>query len=267
MSKRETVNFISNGVKLNAYFFHGNGRGNKPTVIWLHGIPGGREEGKSKLAEDLCKSGINVLRFNYQGIWGNKGEFTLVSSLNDLTCAMDFLTKKENTSKYNIDTGRIILAGYSYGTAVALAGALYDERIENIICIALCDYSYFGRQYMDPYSKLKEFLEEAVDGVFSDKTIFKQDPHFFLNNLKDNTARYDIVRHAEKLLSKKILMISGLDDTICPVEDHLLPVYRRLKELEHKNLKMKINNCGHEPPGDLTETISEWIDENVRKPE
>lgn len=265
MYNPEKINFNSNGIRMNAYFCHGHGKGKKPTLIWLHGIPGGPENGKTELTKELCKSGMNVLRFNYQGIWGIKGEFTLMNSLNNLKDAISFLTGKDNTSKYSIDVSKIVLAGYSYGTAVALAGALYDERIENIICIALCDYSYFGRQYMDPYSKLREFLEEAIEGVFSDRTFLKQDPYLFLNNLKDNIVKYDIVRHADKLLSKKILMISGIDDTVCPVEDHLFPLYRRLRELEHKNLKMEINKCGHEPPPDLHGIISRWINENVRK--
>jgi len=263
MNTPKKINLISNKIKLNAYFYEGIGKGNKPTLIWLHGIPGGREEGKVEMSIKLSKEGLNVLRFNYQGIWRNKGEFTMSNSLIDLTAIINFLNRKENFTRFKIDTSRLVFAGYSFGTAVALVGALYDERIKNIICIATCDYSYFGRQFMDPYSKIREFLEDAVEGVFSDKTIFKQDPYLFLKNLSDNISKYDIVKHAEKLLSKKILMISGIDDNLCPVEDHLLPVYRRLRELEHKNLKLEINKCGHEPPPDLHDKISGWIKENV----
>jgi len=263
MNKPKKINLLSNKIKLNAYFYEGIGKGNKPTLIWLHGIPGGREEGKAEMSKKLCNEGINVLRFNYQGLWGSKGEFTMSNSLIDLTAIINLLYKKENISKFKIDTNRLVFTGYSFGTAVALVGALYDERIKNIICIATCDYSYFGRQFIDPNSKIREFLEDAVEGVFSDKTIFKQDPYLFLKNLSDNISKHDIVRHAEKLLSKKILMISGIDDNVCPVEDHLLPVYRRLRELEHKNLKLEINKCGHEPPPDLHDMISGWIKENV----
>lgn len=263
MNTPKKINLVSNKIKLNAFFYEGAGNGNKPTLIWLHGIPGGREEGKAEMSKNLCKEGINVLRFNYQGIWGTKGEFKMSNSLIDLTATINFLYQKENISKFKIDTDRIVFAGYSFGTAVALVGALYDERIKNIICIATCDYSYFGKQFIDPYSKIREFLEDAVEGVFSDNVIFKQDPYLFLKNLSENISKYDIVRHAEKLLSKKIFMISGIDDNVCPVEDHLLPVYRRLRESDHKNLKLEINKCGHEPPPDLTGLILGWVKENV----
>lgn len=263
MNTPKKINLVSNKIKLNAFFYEGAGNGNKPTLIWLHGIPGGREEGKAEMSKNLCKEGINVLRFNYQGIWGTKGEFKMSNSLIDLTATINFLYQKENISKFKIDTDRIVFAGYSFGTAVALVGALYDERIKNIICIATCDYSYFGKQFIDPYSKIREFLEDAVEGVFSDNAIFKQDPYLFLKNLSENISKYDIVRHAEKLLSKKIFMISGIDDNVCPVEDHLLPVYRRLRESDHKNLKLEINKCGHEPPPDLTGLILGWVKENV----
>ena len=263
MNEPKKLNLISNKIKLNTYFYEGTGKGNKPTLIWLHGIPGGREEGKAEMSKNLCKEGMNVLRFNYQGIWKNKGEFTMSNALKDLTAVINFLHRKENITKYKIDTGRIVYAGYSFGTAVALVGALYDERIKNIICLATCDYSYFGRQFIDPYSKIREFLEDAVEGIFSDKAIFKQDSYLFLKNLSDNISKYDIVRHAEKLLSKKIFMISGIDDNVCPVEDHLLPVYRRLRELDHKNLKLEIIKCGHEPPANLMELILGWVKENI----
>ena len=263
MIKSEKINFVSNKIKLNAYFYSGLGKEKKPTLIWLHGIPGGREDGKAEISKKLNKAGINVLKFNYQGIWGNKGEFILENALKDLSTAIDFLTKKENTEKFKIDKNRIVLFGYSYGTAVALTGALSDERIKNIICLAVCDYSYFGREFMDPHSGIREFLEDAVEGVFSKKEYFKQDPRLFLNNLSYNISRYDIVRHAEKLKSKKILMICGSDDNICPVEDHLLPLYRKLREYGHENLKLEINNCGHEPPPDLAEKITGWINNNV----
>lgn len=263
MNEPKKINLVNSDIKLNAYFYEGTGKGNKPTLIWIHGIPGGREEGKAEMSKNLCKEGINVLRFNYQGIWDNKGEFTMSNALKDLTAVINFLYKKDNITKYKIDTGRIVYAGYSFGTAVALVGALYDERIKNIICLATCDYSYFGRQFIDPYSKIREFLEDAVEGVFSDKTIFKQDPYLFLKNLSDNISKYDIVRHAEKLLSKKIFMISGIDDNVCPMEDHLLPVYRRLRELDHKYLKLEIIKCGHEPPANLMELILGWVKENI----
>jgi predicted esterase len=219
--------------------------------------------GKSEISLDLSKAGMNVLRFNFTGLWGNKGKFTMSNALKDLTAAMDFLNTKENIKQLKIDSGKIILAGYSFGTAVALIAALYDDRIENIFCIAVCDYSYFGRQFTDPHSKIKKFLEDAIEGVFSDKTFLNQDRYLFLKKLSENTKKYDIVRHAEKLLFKKILMVCGIDDNICPVEDHLFPVYRRLRELEHKNLKLEINKCGHEPPPDLQKIIIKWIKENV----
>lgn len=255
MRRPEKIDIISNRIKLNAYFYAGMGKGSRPTLIWLHGIPGGFEEGKSELAINLSKAGINVLRFNYQGLWGNEGKFIFTNSIKDLSAVNDFINNKENVKKYKIDTARILFAGYSYGTAVVLAGALYDERIENIICIANCDYSYFGRQFIDPNSKIRQFLDDAVKGVFSNKEIFKQDPSIFLKKLSENTGKYDIVKHAEKLLSRKILMISGIEDNMCPVEDHLLPVYRRLRELGHKYLKMEIRKCGHEPPANLQKII------------
>lgn len=261
MTKPVKINLNSNKIKLNAYFYHGAGKGIKPTIVMLQGIPGGREDGNPEMSVKLRKAGANVLRFNYQGAWGFKGEFILGNALKDLSAVIDFLTKKENTAKFQIDSKKIIFVGYSYGTAIALIGALNDERIKNIVCVANCDYSYFGREFMDPHSSIREFLEDAIEGVFSDKEFLKQDPYLFLRNLSENISKYDIVRHAEKLLSKRIFMVSGFNDEICPVEIHLLPVYRKLRELGHENLKIEINNCDHAQPLNIAEMITEWVND------
>jgi hypothetical protein len=56
---------------------------------------------------------------------------------------------------------------------------------------------------------------------------------------------------------------TGIDDNVCPIEDHLLPLYRKLKELEQANLEVVIEQCDRglncAPPVTLAEILARWI--------
>ncbi|MCC5928979.1 MAG: hypothetical protein JJU28_07015, partial [Cyclobacteriaceae bacterium] len=116
----DKIEFISEGIKLNTYFYEGVGAESMPTLIWLDGNPGGKEEGKSRWAKELNQKGIHVLIFNYRGLWGNEGEFTLGNSVRDLYNAMDLMTSEQMLTEYSIDTTQIYVGGFSFGSSVAL---------------------------------------------------------------------------------------------------------------------------------------------------
>ena len=58
------VDLVSNGNKLNADFYKASGGDKYPTLILLHGYPGG-EGDPWGLGRKLSSSGINVLIFNF----------------------------------------------------------------------------------------------------------------------------------------------------------------------------------------------------------
>lgn len=255
----DEIEFISEGKKLNTYFYKGIGAESNPTLLWLHGNPGGKEEGKSETAIQLTKNGINVLRFNYQGLWGNEGEFSLGNAISDLSNAMDLLTSEKMRTTYKIDTTQIYVGGYSFGSSTALVGAMYDERIDKIIGIGLCDHSYFGREFMDPNSKIRQFLEETIDALFLPNGVVKQHKDIFVKDLTDNIYKYDFVAQADKYKNKQLYFFTGLNDAVCTIENHLLPFYRKLKELDHKNLEVIIQNCDHGLNCDTPTTLAEIL--------
>ena len=81
----------------------------------MHGNPGGKEEGKSPLGLELSNNGINVVRFNYRGLWGTDGIFTMGNNLEELESVIKFLLLPNSVESFNIDTSRIIIGGYSNG--------------------------------------------------------------------------------------------------------------------------------------------------------
>ena len=49
----QQVEVTSEGVQLNAYYYEAEGIGLKPTLIWMHGLPGRKETGELQLAIEL----------------------------------------------------------------------------------------------------------------------------------------------------------------------------------------------------------------------
>jgi dipeptidyl aminopeptidase/acylaminoacyl peptidase len=255
----EKINLFSEGVQLNASFYRGNGMGEKPTLLWLHGNPGSKETGATRWAQELNKVGINVLIFNYRGLWGNEGLFSLGNATEDLSNAMDLLTSESFQEQYSIDTSRIYVGGNSFGSSAALIGALHDTRITKVIAIALCDHSYFGREFMNPHSQIRSFLEEAIDGLFLPNGLLNQDGQIFIDDLINHNYKYDFVAQADKLQNKELYLFVGVDDQVCPVEDHFFPLYRSLRSMDHKNVEVMVEQCDHGLKGDPSFTISEII--------
>jgi hypothetical protein len=80
-----------------------------------------------------------------------------------------------------------------------------------------------------------------------------------------NIDRYDLVKNAEKLKTKKILFIVGWQDKTSLLEVNTLPLYRKLQQLNAGNISIKGYESDHRFNNvidDLADTITEWIKNN-----
>lgn len=254
------ISLISNGNKLNAFFYPSEKDNPAPTVILLHGYPG-NQNSPLGLGEKLSSLGINILVFNYQGTWSSEGEFSFESSMEDAGNAIKFLKTKENIENFKIDTSNIILGGYSYGGGIALTAAIYNPEIKKNISIAGADESVFGRKMLadQSYRSIREQM--LFESYYPNGPIngdFEAVITFWLSNLD----RYDLVLNADSLKDKDILLIGGWNDTGVPLEEHMIPLYRKLQYLNANQLEIKAFNAGHSFQNvreELTETIYRWI--------
>ena len=239
------VRFESGGVSLRALLHTHDGEKSRALAVYLHGNPGSPLDEESKIADVLTAAGVDVLRFNYRGLWGNGGGFNLTNAIGDLRAALDFLTTPETAGRYGLNTSRIFLVGYSFGTATALVGARGDERVTGIVSFAPCDHGFFAREWMDPDSEIRDFLDSTVEALFGEGGPVKQDASVFIDDLSVNARAFSWPEHAATLLDKKLLFIAGLDDRVCFVEDHFIPLYRELQALDHPALDARVLNMDH----------------------
>ena len=254
---------------LNAYFYQAEGAVKKPTLLWCHGNPGSKEIGESKFALALNKLGLNVLKFNYRGLWGTKGVFKLSNSIEDLSHVIDFIYKSGNIEKHKIDTTKIIVGGYSYGTNVVLVSALEDKRIKNIYCLGLADHNqfYFTPKSLDPNNKnrWRELHPYVNDVMWGPERKFDEVFKEFNVDILKNTYEYDFVSKAEKLKDKNIFIVVGINDKTTPIEYHFLPIHRKFVEMNHAHYKYKILESDHYfkniNGGERAKLIADWIND------
>jgi len=254
------VDLISNGNRLNADIYPTSSDGIHPTLIFMHGFPGGDGDPRG-FSNQLSAKGINILVFNYQGTWGSEGTYSIESSMEDVGSAIEFLKTPDIIEKFGIDTCNIVVGGWSYGGAIALTSAIYNPDVKRIISLAGADESVFGRLLQsDPdfYNMMYQMFESVV----FPKGATKCDLNLLFKTWLKNIDNYDQVKHADALIDRDILFVGGWRDQNIVIEYHILPLYRKLQELKAKKVEIKVFDTDHNFSNvkeELVETLSNWI--------
>lgn len=259
----EKINLTSGGNALDAYFYNNPGE-SKPTVILLHGLPGNNSS-PLDLAENLSKSGLKILVFNYSGSYASDGYFSSFNCIKDLDAAINWLKQPQQIAQYGIDTSRIIVCGYSFGGCVVLSGALQNPAIKNIVSIAGLDQSVSLKEMAGDSVKQAAFAGRN-SGMFAPAGPLKSNPDIPLkmqvSNMISRVDDFDLVKYADRLKDRNILFIAGWLDTATPIETNLLPLYRKLSTLGAENISISTFNSGHrfnDVRPEIAATIATWI--------
>jgi len=116
----------------------------------------------SVICEALAKESIATLRFNFRGVGRSEGSHEEgFGEQADVSAALDFLESREG-----IDKGRMGLAGYSFGTKVAMPVALREQRVRAVALVSpfLDDADW---QNIRTYSVPKLFICGSEDSFIS----------------------------------------------------------------------------------------------------
>lgn len=123
----------SGGMGMNALLMQPSGRGLKPTLVLLHGLPG--NEQNLDLAQAIRRAGWNVLTMHYRGSWGSPGNFSIEGAVEDAQAAMAFLRQPDNAAKYKIDGRRLFIGGHSMGGFAAARYAAAHPGTTGLVLI------------------------------------------------------------------------------------------------------------------------------------
>jgi uncharacterized protein len=258
-----TIDLRNNGIKLDAKIYVSDKPNKVPSVILLHGFPG-NQSSPLGLAERLNSAGLNILVFNYQGSYSSEGNFSFDNSIDNVNAAFTFLLDPQNQIKYKIDTSKIFVCGYSFGGTIAIESAIYNTKIKYLISIANDDHSVSIKKAATDL-EFKENYRKFVGGSFEPNGPFRGDLKTLMEYNIQNVDRYDLVKNADKLKSKKILFIVGWQDNTSLIEINTLPLYRKLMQVNKVNTSIKGFESDHRFNNvidDLSKVIINWIINN-----
>jgi dipeptidyl aminopeptidase/acylaminoacyl peptidase len=256
------VDLASNGNHLNSDIYLAPSGGMHPTLIFMHGFPGGIGDPRG-LSSDLSALGINILIFNYQGTWGSEGYYSIETSIEDVGAAINFLKQENNIKRFNIDTTNIVVGGWSYGGAIAMLSSIKNPEVKRVISLAGADESVFGRKLQTDPDFYKMMYQMFKSVIYPQGSIaINSDLDKLFINWINNIDKYDLIKHAKTIKDRDIFLIGGWKDQQVTLEDHILPLYREFQKLGAEDVSIKVFDTDHyfaNVKDELVKTLSDWI--------
>ncbi|MEU9959068.1 CocE/NonD family hydrolase [Streptomyces sp. NPDC050982] len=122
------------GVRIDTSYFTGDASGRRPAVLLAHGFGGSKKDLRTQ-AEDLARDGYAVLTWSARGFGGSNGKIGLndpKGEVADASKLIDWLAERPEVELDKTGDPRVGMAGASYGGAVSLLTAGYDDRVDAI---------------------------------------------------------------------------------------------------------------------------------------
>ncbi|WP_264925967.1 CocE/NonD family hydrolase [Streptomyces sp. A012304] len=122
------------GVRLDTSYFTSGSDGRRPAVLLAHGFGGSKIDVRQQ-AEDLARDGYAVLTWSARGFGRSTGKIGIndpKGEVADVSQLIDWLAKQPQVQLDKAGDPRVGMAGASYGGAISLLGAGYDDRVDAI---------------------------------------------------------------------------------------------------------------------------------------
>ncbi|MEU6725358.1 alpha/beta fold hydrolase [Nonomuraea wenchangensis] len=122
-------------VQLDATFFPPSGGGKAPVVLLAHGF-GGSKQSMRQQAAQLAQDGYAVLTWSARGFGRSTGEIALNSpdyEVKDVKQLIDWVAERPEVQLDAAGDPRVGIVGGSYGGAIALMTAAFDQRVDAIV--------------------------------------------------------------------------------------------------------------------------------------
>ncbi|MFE4212136.1 alpha/beta fold hydrolase [Streptomyces sp. NPDC056844] len=123
-----------NGVSVDTSYFTSGGTKPRPAVLIGHGFGGSKNDVRAQ-AEKLAADGYAVMTWSARGFGTTTGEITLNApdgEVKDVSGLIDWLAGRPEVQLDAKGDPRVGVTGASYGGAVSLLAAGYDERVDAI---------------------------------------------------------------------------------------------------------------------------------------
>ncbi|MFD9318173.1 alpha/beta fold hydrolase [Streptomyces sp. NPDC060053] len=122
------------GVRLDTSYFTSGAAGRRPAVLLGHGFGGSKDDVRQQ-AEELARDGYAVLTWSARGFGKSTGKIGLndpKGEVADVSRLIDWLATQPQVRLDRTGDPRVGVAGASYGGAISLLAAGYDDRVDAI---------------------------------------------------------------------------------------------------------------------------------------
>lgn len=203
------VQFESHGALVNAQLYRPAGAGAHPTVVLLHGLPG--NEQNLDLARAMQRAGWTVITFHYRGSWGSGGAFSLKTGPEDVAALLALLRYPAKAAAWNVDPGRIVLVGHSYGGFSAAQAAVAAPGLLGVGLIAPWDPSADQRRLAATTAAEREKLApQLLDDVAG--RLGAATPQSLLEEIWRDGAGMDLSKAGAALAERRLLVVTASRD-------------------------------------------------------
>lgn len=202
-ARMDVIHVPTGGVRVNGVIYVAAGPGPHPTLILFHGLPG--NERNLDLAQAVRRAGWNVVAANYRGSWGSPGDFRFGQNPQDADAILAFVRDPANAKAYNIDTGKIALAGHSMGGWVTVQTLAHQPDVLGAVVISSGDFGVIGlgaRQDHKAVAGRMDQNRESLAGVTGDS---------MADELASNADAWSFAAAAPKLVDRKLLVLYSDD--------------------------------------------------------
>lgn len=193
--------------RLEARYHHGEGE-NPPVALVLHPHPqhGGTMNNKVvyHLYQQFKERGFSVMRFNFRGVGRSQGTFDRgEGELSDAAAAMDWL------QQHNHDARACWIAGFSFGSWIAMQLLMRRPEIDSFICVAPPANMYdFGFLAPCPASGL--MIAGSKDDIVPPEAVEKLAKK--LSAQKSVSVEYAMVDGTNHFFTNKLPVLTDLVD-------------------------------------------------------
>jgi len=191
-----------------SYYLKNN---NGKAIIFCSGIPG--TSSYQEIAEKYVSQGFIFIHPKYLGSWESYGSFNIEGCKKTIVDFVKALKNNEVKTIFNetfdIKIKEIFLLGHSFGGSVALCSGA-DININGIIALApVIDYRVQGKEEYgeEEMDWLYNFILAGFENVY--RNFDKSNWDYFCSN----GSILNAIDYLEKLKTKKILIIHGIEDT------------------------------------------------------
>ncbi|WP_405537374.1 alpha/beta fold hydrolase [Streptomyces sp. NBC_00075] len=133
--RADRVMDVGGGVRIDtSYFTAGSSKDRRPAVLLAHGFGGSKDDLRDQ-AQNLARDGYAVLTWSARGFGRSTGKIGLndpKAEVADVSKLIDWLAARPEVQLDKKGDPRVGMAGGSYGGAISLLAAGYDQRVDAI---------------------------------------------------------------------------------------------------------------------------------------